>query len=43
MKGVIASAERKIFEELERKIRNETVVKDFMEYKIASLKEELSM
>ena len=31
MKGVIANAERKIYEELERKIRNEAIIKDFVE------------
>ena len=35
MKGVIANAERKIFEELQRKIRNQTVVRDFVQDKIA--------
>ena len=30
MKGVIANAEKKIYEELERKIQNEMVVKDYI-------------
>ena len=42
MKGVIANAERKIYEELERKIRNEAVIKDFVEEKVFQVKEELT-
>ena len=42
MKGIIANAEKKIYEQLERKIRNETVVKDFIENKLAVVKEEIS-
>jgi hypothetical protein len=34
MKNVISSAEKKIFTEFERKLRNETVIKDFIEDKI---------
>lgn len=41
MKGVIANAERKIFQELERKIRNETIIKEFVEDRLAEVKEEL--
>ena len=39
MKGVIANAEKKIYEELERKIQNEMVVKDYIEDRLAELKE----
>jgi len=38
MRGVIANAERKIYEELERKIRNEAVIKDFVEERIFQVK-----
>ena len=39
MKGMISNTERKILGEFERKLRNETVVKDFIEDKISELKE----
>ena len=42
MKGVIANAERKIYEELERKIRNEAVIKDFVEQRVRQVQEELA-
>jgi len=38
MRGVIANAERKIYEELERKIRNEAVIKDFVKERIFQVK-----
>ena len=42
MKGVIANAEKKIYEELERKIQNEMVVKDYIEGRLVDLKEEMA-
>ena len=41
MKSLISNTERKILGEFERKLRNETVIKDYMEDKIAELKEEI--
>ena len=35
MKTVISNTEKKIFAEFERKLRNETVIKDFIEDKLA--------
>lgn len=42
IKGVVANAERKIYDELERKIRNETVVRDFVEDRLAQVQEEMA-
>ena len=39
MKSLISNTERKILGEFERKLRNETVIKDYIEDKIAELKE----
>lgn len=41
MKNLISNTERKILGEFERKLRNETVIKDYIEDKIAELKEEI--
>ena len=41
MKNVIANSEKKIFDEFERKLRNETVIKDYIEDKLLELKEEI--
>lgn len=38
MKTVISNTEKKVFAEFERKIRNETVIKDFIEDRIAEIK-----
>lgn len=42
MKGVIANAERKIYEQLQRKIQNEMIVKDYIQGKLIDLREEIS-
>ena len=42
MKGIIANAEKKIYEELERKIRNEAIIKDYVEERIHQAKEEMA-
>ena len=39
MKGIIANAQKKIYEQLERKIRNEAIIKDFVEQRIHQAKE----
>lgn len=41
MKTVISNTEKKIFAEFERKLRNETVIKDFIEDKLAEIREEM--
>lgn len=42
IKGMIASSERRVYEQLERKLKSELVVKDLIEERLNALKEELS-
>lgn len=42
MKSVISSTEKKIFAEFERKLRSETIIKDYIEDKISEIREEMA-
>lgn len=42
IKNMISTSERRIYEDLDRKMKNESLMKDFIEEKVNMVKEQLS-